>query len=94
MAQAKPRKTVTRKKRARRAPSRASRRFERLPIGRILLFLGLAMFLFISIAAAGYVIFFRVVVADGCGCQPSSIAAVRLQPMPGGSGGKADDGVT
>ena len=34
-------------------------------IGQILVFIGLVLFFFISIAAAGYVIFFRVVVAAG-----------------------------
>lgn len=67
MTSTKTRKSSTRKKPPARKKKKAPRFFERIPITRVLLFLALVLFLFASIAAAGYVIFFRVVVADQAG---------------------------
>ncbi len=66
MTSAKPRKTPARKKKTVRK-KKAPRLVERIPIARIVLLLALALVLFVSVAAAGYVIFFRVVVADQTG---------------------------
>ena len=98
MARAKPRNTATRKKRAARSENRSFRLVERLPFGRILLFLGLALFLFMSIAAAGYVIFFRVVVAEhadrplpAMAAAPAADSGLRCLVVPNS---EKDHGVT
>lgn len=63
MASTKTRKPAPRKKRTVRKKKKAPRFFGQISLSRVLLYLALVIFFFVSIAAAGYVIFFRVVVA-------------------------------
>ena len=67
MTSARTRKPPARKKQAVRKKKKAPRFVERIPVARIVLVLAVAFFLFVSVVAAGYVIFFRVVVADQTG---------------------------
>jgi hypothetical protein len=63
-----------------RRPTRKKKSTSRFPTGatisRVVLFLVLILFFFLSIGAAGYVIFFRVVVAVDCTDVQAPIAAV------------------
>lgn len=83
MATAKTRKPTARKRtvRKKKKPSGFS---GRIPIARIVLFLALIALLFLSIGAAGYVIFFRVVVASAVhdrGGRAAVSMAVTHTPM-------------
>lgn len=63
MTSTRTRKPTPKKRRTPRKKKSGSRFSIGLSISRIIIFLALILFLFISIGAAGYVIFFRVVVA-------------------------------
>ena len=63
MATAKARKPAA-KKRTVRKKKKVPRFSGRIQISKVLLFLALSVFFFVSIAAAAYVIFFRVVIAS------------------------------
>ena len=84
------RKPAPKKKRTARKKKSGSRFSFDLNISRIILFLALILFFFISIGAAGYVIFFRVVVAAELGrVQETSIACCDLITEPAESGQRA-----
>ncbi|NNK56022.1 MAG: hypothetical protein HKP44_01785 [Desulfofustis sp.] len=77
MTSTRTRKPASKKRRPTRKKKSTSRFPSGASISRLVLFLVLIIFLFLSIGAAGYVIFFRVVVAvDLHGCQAPIAAGV------------------
>ena len=83
MTSARTRKPASKKRR----PTRKKKSTSRFPTGatisRMVLFLVLILFFFLSIGVAGYVIFFRVVVAVDCKASQAPIAALASEQAGG-----------